>query len=181
MTEQEWIESNDPSKLLDFLHEKTIERKLRLVGCAAKRKLIPAAPMSVAIAESLADGLIAIEQVPPEVSTTRICQPDAWWAAFYHAGSDFLNEGHNSSCTAIIRDIFGNPFKPVTFNPSWLTPIVKALATTIYEQRAFDRMPVLADALEESGCSVQEVLEHCRNGQEHVRGCFVLDKVLGTE
>jgi hypothetical protein len=80
-----------------------------------------------------------------------------------------------------LRCFFGNPFRPVTFNPAWLTPTVKSLAEQIYNDRAFDRMPVLGDALEESGCTVAEVLEHCRNGGEHVRGCWVVDKVLGKE
>jgi hypothetical protein len=58
---------------------------------------------------------------------------------------------------------------------------VKALAEKIYSERAFDRMPVLGDALEEAGCTVRDVLEHCRNGGEHVRGCWVVDLVLGKQ
>jgi hypothetical protein len=80
-----------------------------------------------------------------------------------------------------MHEIFGNPFRPVTLNPSWLTPTVKALAEQIYNDRAFDRMPILADALEEAGCTICEVLEHCRNGGEHVRGCWCIDKILGKE
>jgi hypothetical protein len=83
--------------------------------------------------------------------------------------------------TKLLRDIFGNPFRPIALNPEWLTPTVKQLANQIYEQRAFERMPILADALEEAGCTVAEVLEHCRSGKEHVRGCWVVDKVLGKE
>jgi hypothetical protein len=83
--------------------------------------------------------------------------------------------------TGFLRCIIGNPFRPVTLNPTWLTPTVKSLAEQIYNDRAFDRMPVLGDALEEAGCTVKEVLEHCRNGGEHVRGCWVVDKVLGKE
>src|SRR5262249_28745748 len=82
---------------------------------------------------------------------------------------------------AFIHDIIGNPFKPIFLDPAWLTLTVKALAEQIYNDRAFDRMPILADALEEAGCTVKEVLEHCRNGGEHVRGCWVVDKVLGKE
>jgi hypothetical protein len=63
--------------------------------------------------------------------------------------------------------------------PAWITPTVIAMAGQIYNDRAFDRMPVLGDALEEAGCTVNEVLQHCRNGQEHARGCWVVDKVLG--
>jgi hypothetical protein len=81
----------------------------------------------------------------------------------------------------LLRGIF-NPFHPVTFNPTWLTPTVEALAEQIYNDGAFDRMPILADALEEAGCTVKEkVLEHCRSAQEHVRGCWCVDKIIGKE
>jgi hypothetical protein len=79
----------------------------------------------------------------------------------------------------ILRDIFGNPFRPVAADPSWLTSTVVALAHAIYAERAFDRMPVLADALEESGCDHPDVLAHCRCDGPHVRGCWVVDSVLG--
>jgi len=69
--------------------------------------------------------------------------------------------------------------KPIVLNPSWLTPTVVSLATAIYDDRAFDRMPILADALEDAGCDNQDILKHCRSGQEHVRGCWVVDLVLG--
>jgi hypothetical protein len=83
--------------------------------------------------------------------------------------------------TALVRDIFGNPFRPVAVDPSWLTPGVVELARTIYEGRAFDRMPELANALEEAGCANADILAHCREPGEHVRGCWVLDLLLGKE
>ncbi len=80
----------------------------------------------------------------------------------------------------LLRDIFGNPFRPVTLDPAWLTSDVLALARGIYEERAFDRMPILADALQDAGCTNEEVLKHCRNTSlTHVRGCWVVDLVLG--
>ena len=79
----------------------------------------------------------------------------------------------------LIRDIFGTPFRPVSIDPSWLTPPVTTLAQTIYDDRAFGRMPELADALETAGCYDPEVLAHCRSGGEHVRGCWVVDLLLG--
>ena len=81
----------------------------------------------------------------------------------------------------LLRDIFGNPFRPVSFDPAWLTPTVVALAYGIYGDRAFDRMPILADALEEAGCDNVEVLLHCRGDGPHVRGCWVVDAVLGKK
>ena len=59
----------------------------------------------------------------------------------------------------LLRDIFGNPIHPVTFNPSWLTSTVLALAQGIYDDRAFDRMPILADALQDAGCDNEDVSE----------------------
>ena len=79
----------------------------------------------------------------------------------------------------IIRDIFGNPFRPVVADPAWFTPKVVVLATSIYSDRAFDRMPILADALEEAGCVNADVLLHCRSEGPHVRGYWVVDLVLG--
>jgi hypothetical protein len=58
---------------------------------------------------------------------------------------------------------------------------VNHLAQAIYTDRAFDRMPILADALEDAGCTNQDILEHCRGGGEHVRGCWVVDLLLAKE
>jgi hypothetical protein len=63
----------------------------------------------------------------------------------------------------------------VSLDPAWLTTTVKQLAAAIYEERAFDRMPILGDALEEAGCSNVDILNHCRQPGEHVRGCWVVD------
>jgi hypothetical protein len=56
--------------------------------------------------------------------------------------------------------------------------MIPKLAEAIYEERAFDRMPILADALEEAGCADADVLRHCRDPGPHVRGCWVLDLIL---
>jgi hypothetical protein len=81
----------------------------------------------------------------------------------------------------IIRDIFGNPFRPVTILPEWRTSTVLALATGIYEEKAFDRMPILVDALQDSGCDNEEILQHCRSETVHTRGCWCVDLILGRE
>jgi hypothetical protein len=78
----------------------------------------------------------------------------------------------------LIRDIFGNPFRPVVIQESWLTPDVIGRAATIYENRAFDLLPHLADELEKAGCRDASLLGHCRQGGTHVRGCWVVDSVL---
>ena len=63
----------------------------------------------------------------------------------------------------LARDILGNPYRPVAFDPRWLTTDVLALARGIYDDRAFDRLPILADALMDAGCEDEQVLAHCRS------------------
>jgi hypothetical protein len=80
---------------------------------------------------------------------------------------------------ALLRDVFGNPFRPVPLDPAWLTGDVLALARGVYDEKAFDRMPILADALQDAGCDNDTVLAHCRDTSlTHVRGCWVLDLLL---
>jgi hypothetical protein len=79
----------------------------------------------------------------------------------------------------LLRDVFGNPFRPVVFDPAWRSEPVSALAAGIYTDQAFDRLPILADALEEAGCDHADILNHCRGPGPHVKGCWVVDLVLG--
>jgi hypothetical protein len=81
----------------------------------------------------------------------------------------------------LLRCFFGNPFRPVAVDPAWLTETVVALAEGIYQEWAFDRLPVLADALEEAGCDSDNILTHCRQPGEHVRGCWVIDLLTGRK
>jgi hypothetical protein len=77
-----------------------------------------------------------------------------------------------------LRCLFGNPFRPVTMQPGWRTEATQAIAAGIYAERGFAQLPVLADALLDAGCSDPQVLEHCRGGGVHVRGCWVVDLLL---
>jgi hypothetical protein len=81
----------------------------------------------------------------------------------------------------LLRDLCGNPFRPVPVDPAWRTSNVVGLARTVYDERAFDRMQQLADALEEAGCDDPDILAHCRQPGEHVRGCWVVDLLLGKQ
>jgi hypothetical protein len=80
-----------------------------------------------------------------------------------------------------IDDIFGNPFRPLTFDPRWRTSDVVGLARAIYDEKAFERMPILADALMDAGCEDEPIIGHCRGDGPHVRGCWVVDLILGKE
>ena len=84
--------------------------------------------------------------------------------------------------TGLVRDIFGNPFRPAAFLPEWRTDTAVSLARQMYESRDFSAMPILADALQDAGCDNDDILSHCRDtNATHVRGCWVVDLVLGKE
>jgi hypothetical protein len=96
------------------------------------------------------------------------------------ASSHPKSEAERAAQAQLIRCIFGNPFRPVAFNPDWRTSDVMLLARGIYDERAFDRMPILADALQDAGCDSDDILNHCRDTTTpHARGCWVVYLVLG--
>jgi hypothetical protein len=98
------------------------------------------------------------------------------WAAM--ASNDVPAEWREQS--DLVRDIFGNPFRTVTFSSSWRTDTALSLARQMYDSRDFGTMPILADALQDAGCDNEDILSHCRDAnQVHVRGCWVVDLVLG--
>ena len=80
-----------------------------------------------------------------------------------------------------LRDIFGNHFRRATLDAAWQTPEVMTLSQAIYDNRAFDRLPVLARTLETAGCTDADILAHCRQPRVHVRGCWVVDLLLGRD
>jgi hypothetical protein len=99
-------------------------------------------------------------------------------AAYAVAATEDPRDERRIQCE-LLRCVFGNPFRPVALNPSWLTSTVLTLAVGIYAERAFDRLPILADALQDAGCDRADVLDHCRGPGPHVRGCWVVDLVFG--
>jgi hypothetical protein len=99
--------------------------------------------------------------------------PTSWFAAL---------AAENSAQASLLRDIVGNPFWTSNLDPLWLSwngGTVQQLARAIYDERRFDDLPVLADALEDAGCTDAAILNHCRGPGPHVRGCWVLDLLLG--
>jgi hypothetical protein len=79
----------------------------------------------------------------------------------------------------LLRCVVGNPFRPVAADPAWRTSTVVALAEAVYADRAWDRLPILADALEDAGCTDPAVLGHLRGPGPHARGCWAVDLLLG--
>jgi hypothetical protein len=134
------------------------------------------------------------EELPAQLAGLRAEYAD-WWGGmftFYGGTGEEWQQYHDEALGRIslqqcqlLRDIFGNPFRPLPrLNPSWLAAeggTVPKLAASIYEERAFDRLPILADALEEAGCDAAELLTHLRGPGPHVRGCWAVDLLLGKE
>ena len=152
---------------------------------------------AVEVAERFADGLVnedqlraafdAAEEISPfgnEGAAGRVTAPPDRFAVDYvlgHAGAAAKNRAERKAQCDLVRDIFGNPFRPVAFSPAWRTDTTLALARQVYEPRDFGAMPILADALQDAGCDNADILNHCRAEGVHVRGCWVVDLVLGKE
>ncbi|HEY1189755.1 MAG TPA: hypothetical protein VGE74_19055 [Gemmata sp.] len=159
--------------------------------------------------ESFADGAIPREQLIklhtavavakdqlPKNSESEEAAWAVYWASDYHRFTQLhrtvsraqfayrarrLEKVEMTRQAALVRDIFGNPFRPVTFEPVWRTDTAVALAKQMYDSRDFSPMPILADALQDAGCDSTDILDHCRGDGPHVRGCWVVDLVLGKE
>jgi hypothetical protein len=190
MTEQEWITATDPTPMLEFLRGKASDRKLRLFGCAFFRQLYaPVDPRNtiIAVGEKYADGMADSEELKTARSLARRLEPPHTFGSVVSvvdSGSMYpcVRSGRARTHCERIRDIFGNPFRRVSIDSKWLTSKVAALATGIYQEKAFDRFPILADALQDAGAGENhDILTHLRSGGEHVRGCWALDLVVGKE
>jgi hypothetical protein len=191
MTEAEWLDSNDPWQMLCHIKPKASSRKLRLWVCAALRRHITSkeeAPwQSVDLGEKWADSEVS----RAEVSAFRKKHRPIRWTALVQSAFDtarvmaqtVMAHGLHSPEQApeLLREVFGNPFRPVQVAPEWLAACDRAalrLAEAIYREQAWDRMPILADALEDAGCADADILTHSRSARVHVRGCWLLDVLL---
>ncbi len=226
MTEQEWLECEDPGPMLQFIRTKINARKARLLGCGHLRQIWQeldgkdGSREAVAVSERFADGRAtrkellkarrSAEETAEAWSDPALEEPvwqavdttsDNAWAFFERIGYETTEEFSEPDLASprtlklikeqeairhglyvqMLRDIIGNPFRPVALNPAWKTRTVVQLAKNLYEERRFEDMPVLADALEEAGCDDPAVLGHCRGSGPHVRGCWAVDLLLGKE
>jgi hypothetical protein len=119
-------------------------------------------------------------------AAVAVTSSSAWEAAEASAAelAALVGGGEPAAQAILLRDLFGNPFRSVAIDPAWLSwsdGTVTKLAQAIYDNRTFDQLPILADALEEAGCDNADILTHCREPGEHVRGCWVVDLLLGKE
>lgn len=185
MTEAEWLAAADPIPMLRFLERRTGDRKLWLFSIACHRRVWPALNARVRQAIETSERYVEGRATDADMllHNTRISVSDS----VRYAVPDGQNLSGDPKQEArvqadLLRDIFGNPFRPIAVVPSWLTTDVRLLARGIYEEKAFDRMPILADALQDAGCDSDDLLAHCRDASAaHVRGCWVCDLVTGKE
>ena len=119
-------------------------------------------------------------------------QADPGWdfalATASYAADAARAAGQEANQLALLRCVFGNPFRPVTLSPAWRLPSVLALARAAYDHRTLpagtlepDRLAVLADALEEASCTDAAILGHLRGSGPHIRGCWVVDLILSKD
>jgi hypothetical protein len=201
MTEQDWLDCEVPQQMLDFCRHRVSARKLRLYLCGCCRQrwelLDEARRRAVEVAERYADGQASADErlratvaISADRHTCRdalqnLARRVAWQAGRGNVtlGLAWLfRERVDATLCEWLREIVGNPFRPAPLEPGWLRwndGCVAALAQGIYEDRAFERMPILADALEDAGCTEPALLDHLRGPWPHVRGCWVLDQLLG--
>jgi hypothetical protein len=208
MTEAEWLEGTEYQAILDYAYEVASERHLRLFACAVCR-LIPGYMESeedrkgLELTELDVDGLApegGLDDLGDEDWDIRWYRREGWDASIraiesymatddddplptsseYCAWLDMVPK--RGALSEIMREIIGNPFRPVVIHPArltWADGTVPRLARVIYDERAFDRLPILADALTDAGCTDEALLAHLRSPGPHVRGCWPVDLILG--
>jgi hypothetical protein len=196
MTNAEWASSSSPDEMLEslFARRKPSSRKLRLFVCACCRHVPELltderARPTVDVVERFADALATGAELSKAL--------DVHWSVPHSRVLRQLTPAHALSVRSaiasvaldgvaerqhqahLIRCIFDSIYRPVVLEPAWLSSDVVALAQGIYGDKAFDRMPILADALQDAGCENEAILSHCRGDGPHVRGCWVIDALLG--
>jgi hypothetical protein len=203
MTEKEWLSGKEPRRMLDFVAHKSSERKLRLFVCGYLRTFLaryehtkPGLVLEcLETSERFADGLAAVEEVEACRKKARAAVKEGNGAARLAVGAAFLNlnravasvfgdlttSADRTNKLKLLHDLWGPlPFRNLPVDASWLAPKVLELAKSIYNERTFDQLPVLADALEEVGCHDADILRHCSGEGPHFKGCWVLDLIVGN-
>jgi hypothetical protein len=211
MTEAEWLETGDPLAMLRFLDSRLSDRKFRLFVCACCRRFWhllsgPLAQPAVEAAERFADGLISYARLA-DIACGRwsefepgagASEEQVLWAVQAAAAASrgtrgALQESFRSiqqvdedqkAQANLLRDLAGNPYRTGAVDPSWLAwegGMVAKVARSIYDERSFKDLPVLADALEDAGCGEAALLQHCRSEGPHAKGCWAVDLLLKKE
>jgi hypothetical protein len=203
VTEQEWLTTENPLWLLDFAGARLHSRQALLVTAACFRRhwerlpevcrdwaRLAEAAAGTASRKDLDDAFDAIEEAFDELGTPGefVALLDMAWG-MWTAEWPSLDEGEQDPAwlaerkaqTALVREVFGNPFRRAALDPSWRSPNVVQLARTIDKEQSFEHLPILADALADAGCDNEELLGHCRAPGLHVRGCWAVALILDEE
>jgi hypothetical protein len=193
--------------LRKLLNGKASERKLRLLACAACRQqwgcflehskrvieVVERYTEDQATHEEVRHSLVAFldEDGYPRNPTLDSDEDLAWRVAARSFGrmqvQDVLGQLHHVKRQAqaqLVREIFGNPLRPARVRKAWLRwndRVIPTLAQQMYQEREYEQMPVLGDALEDAGCTDAGMLQHCRQPGKHVRGCWVVDLILNKQ
>ena len=189
MTERRWLNSRNPLTMLTHLQGgKADERKVRLFICACWRERVN----QIGDPAGMWRDIAAVEDDRYHGRRQEFFPTyrDFWYAATATSGVHArwaenrpVEPGVSAERQAgFLRDLFGNPFRPVAFPPEWRTDTVITLARQMYDAYEFSAMPILADALQDAGCDSDDILNHFRDPRAtHVRGCWALDLVLGKK
>lgn len=115
--------------------------------------------------------------------TSRFLFPEEVW---FHLEEFVESQGYPADelprlASQFTRDVIGMPAAGMRLEPSRLTADITDFAAMIYEDRAFDQMPELGDLCLAAGCDAPEIIDHCRQAELHIRGCWVLDWILGKK
>jgi len=188
MTEAEWLGCGKPVLMVRALGEEASARKLQLFAVVVLQGpdgLYPEPETHLVMAERFADGLIGAADLRRSwgsgAEVPAVPERAHEWAEWAAIGDteEYGPRWAFDMMARFVREVFGNPFRPVAFATDWRTDTALALARQMYEACDFSAMPILADALQDAGCDDSEILDHCRGDGPHVRGCWVVDLVLG--
>lgn len=173
-----------------YADDSCTEDELRLVECEAKAAIPSLSGLVRPSEHAAAAAAVAVVKVTATEAARLACG----WAGnvrlareYEEMPSDFIETKKkvladwDAEAVSLLRCVLGDPFRMASFRPAWLTPAVLGLARHIYDERAFDLMPVLGAALSDAGCTDPAVLGHCVAETPHVRGCHVVDLILGRE
>lgn len=182
MTEDEWLESISVPAMLRFLdgrvRDEVLRHFIRASALVAWPELAPrwdnnSSPIFPSVSgRSNSPTLTEVAESANFIAVLRRTGGMASWAK---------SEPARQAQAALLREIVGNPFRTPAVNPHWLAwsdGTVAKMARSIHDEGAFDRLPILADALEDAGCTDRDILDHCRAPNEHVPGCWVLSLLL---
>jgi hypothetical protein len=205
MSEAEWLACADPQLMWWVLRPKPSRRKQQLFAAACCHRVWhlltdERCRKAVDVLERLADGRAmedewrdarraagqvardaggreGLDKAAAAVETADCCFGPTVPAIYAAEASARPDEPALQA--SLLRDVVGNPFRSATLDPSWRTPAVLKVAQLIYQGKSFCQLPALAVALEQAGCQDPEILGHCRKPGRHVRGCWVVDLIVG--